>query len=275
MGRTILISGISSGIGAAAAERFLQRGDSVLGLSRHPPSLPGVAWQQADVGDAAAVAVAVDKLLDGCARLDAVICNAGAGMLGSIEEVPEAAARELFETNYFGALNLLQATLPRLRGQTGGHVVIMASLASRVPLPFQAHYAASKAALESLGMALRLEMAPFGIRVSLVEPGDILTGFNQALRRLVPPDSPYGPWLERCAEAVAGNMRAAPAPGIVVDIIERILASPAPRARYAVGPSARLVSLASRLFPDCLNLVLIRRHFGLSDQRGRSDRLGE
>ncbi|MBS1210822.1 MAG: Oxidoreductase, short-chain dehydrogenase/reductase family [Proteobacteria bacterium] len=275
MKRTILISGISSGIGAEIADRLIRRGDRVLGLSRRRPANPGVSWHVADVRDASSVPPAIDALLAGQDRLDAVICNAGEGMLGSIEEVPVDEARDLFETNYFGVINVLQAVLPRLRAQGGGHVVIMASLSSRVPLPFQAHYAASKAALESLGMALRLETAPFGIKVSLVEPGDIQSNFNQAMRRRVWPDSPYATWLARCAVAITGNMDVAPGPAVVVDIVERILDSPEPRARYAVGPSALLVALASRMFPDSLNLKLIARHYRLSVDRGRFDRFGK
>lgn len=229
----------------------------------------------ADVRDASSVASAIDALLAGQDRLDAVICNAGEGMLGSIEEVPVEEARDLFETNYFGVVNVLQAVLPRLRAQGGGHVVIMASLSGRVPLPFQAHYAASKAALESLGMALRLETAPFGIKVSLVEPGDIRSNFNQAMRRRGWRDSPYATWLARCAMAIARHMDAAPDAAVIADVVERILDSHEPRTRYAVGPSALLVSLASRMFPDSLNLKLIARHYGLSVERGRLDRFGK
>jgi NAD(P)-dependent dehydrogenase (short-subunit alcohol dehydrogenase family) len=273
--RTVLISGVSSGIGAATASRLLSRGDTVLGLSRKRPALSEVHWQAADVRDASAVEAAVRAVLQEQPRLDAVICNSGAGILGSVEEVPVKAARDLFDLNYFGVVNVLRATLPRLRAQRSGRVILMASLASQVPLPFQAHYAASKAAVESLGMALSIELAPFGVTVSVVEPGDIRTRFNQAMQRLGAADSPYRPWLANCAEAIARTMSVAPGPDIVVQVIERILSTPRPRIRYRVGPASALVGVATRLLPDAWNLGLIRRHYGLSGWVRARERLGE
>jgi NAD(P)-dependent dehydrogenase (short-subunit alcohol dehydrogenase family) len=263
MTRTVLISGISSGIGAAIAARLAGRGDQVLGLSRSPPAQSGITWQPADVCDSVAVVAATDALLTGHDHLDAVICNAGVGLLGSVEDVPLDAARRLFDVNYFGVVNVLKATLPRLRAQGKGKVLIMASLASRVPLPFQAHYSASKAALESLGMALGEELAPHGIGVSLIEPGDIRSGFNAAMRRFEDPGSRYHPWLARCAQSVSDLMKNAQDPKIIGDLVEDILECSRPRPRYAIGSGARLVTLATRVFTDRMNLGLIRRHYRL------------
>jgi NAD(P)-dependent dehydrogenase (short-subunit alcohol dehydrogenase family) len=266
MQRTVLISGVSSGIGATTAQRLSARGDRVLGLSRRaPPDGTNIAWHACDVRDALQVQAAVSALLPAAATLDAVLANAGVGgPFASVEEADPADVRELFDTNYFGVVNLVRAALPRLRAQRSGRIVITGSLAGRVPLPFQSHYAATKSALESFAFALRCEVAAFGIGVSLLEPGDIRTPINDSVTAAAgSADSPYARALARCAAAVRADVEAAPGPQLVAALIERILDAARPRARYAVGPSTLLVGLARRALPEALNLALVRQHFGL------------
>jgi NAD(P)-dependent dehydrogenase (short-subunit alcohol dehydrogenase family) len=264
--RTVLVTGASSGIGRATAELLAASGFRVFGASRRPPPAPlaGVhdAWLQVDVRDAASVDAAVRDLVSAAGALHAVVCCAGYSGFGSVEEATIDQARAQLETNVIGTLTVLRATLPRLRA-TRGRVVVVGSLAGRAPIPFQAHYSASKAALDALTLALRVEMAPFGVGVTLVEPGDIRTPFNDNMDWGRGPDtrSPYAERRARCELVVRASLPKAPGPSIVAATIHRALTARRPRVRYTVGPDSVLVPLGRRFLPDWLSLGLIRRHF--------------
>ena len=263
MTRAVLITGATSGIGEASAALLAREGWTVFGTSRRrPESTPqGVTWLQMDVRDEAAVKRAVDEAIMRAGRLDALVCNAGFGIFGSIEETPLDSARAQFETNVFGLLACLRATLPHLRASGGGRVALVGSLSGRAPIPFQAHYSASKAAVDSLAQALRMEVAPFGVSVSLVEPGDIKTAFNEATEFDGARGSVYGERIARCEAVIRRSLIAAPGPEIVARAVLRALTDARPRVRYPVGPDSRAVPFARRVLPDWLSLRFIRRHF--------------
>ncbi|MFI5182801.1 MAG: SDR family NAD(P)-dependent oxidoreductase [Vicinamibacteria bacterium] len=260
--RVVLVTGASSGIGAATASLLVDRGFLVFGGSRKPPALPGpVRPLTMDVLDEASVRRAVGEVVTEAGPLDGLVCNAGFGVFGSIEETDLARVRAQFETNVFGTLNAIRAVLPAMRGRRQGRIVIVGSLAGRAPIPFQAHYSASKAALEALALALRIEVRPFGICVSLIEPGDIRTGFNEATDWGPRAESPYAGRLRSCEAVIRESLPKAPGPEIVARAIHRALTDRRPRVRYTVGPDSRLVPLGRRLLPDFLSLELIRSHF--------------
>ena len=265
--RSVLVTGASSGIGAAAAELLASSGFRVVGTSRDPERAalraPHVDWVSMDVREDASVAEGVKRAIDRMRGLDALVCNAGIGVFGSVEELPLDAAREQMETNWFGTLRVLRAALPELRRAKSARIAIVGSLAGRAPIPFQAHYSASKAALDALARALHNELFGTGVRVSLIEPGDIRTAFNDATDFDLVRDSSYGVRLARCREVIERSLASAPGPEIVARVILRALTARNPRIRYAVGPDARLVSFADRWLPERLGLWLIRRHFGV------------
>ncbi|MBY0402135.1 SDR family NAD(P)-dependent oxidoreductase, partial [Myxococcota bacterium] len=134
----------------------------------------------------------------------------------------------------------------------------------RAPIPFQAHYSASKAAIEALVFSLANEVRPFGLEVSLIEPGDIDTAFNDVMDwGEPPPGSPYTERRLRCEKTIRESLPKAPKPALVADAVAHALTARRPRLRYAVGREARLVDLGKRLLSDGLNLKLIRDHFGI------------
>jgi len=265
--RTVLITGASSGIGAAAAGRLASRGDRVFGTSRRPgpDADPAVEWVAMDVGDEASVEKGVAAVKEQGGELDAVVCCAGFGIFGSVEETPLDAAERQLDTNFFGVLRVLRAVLPDLRAAAarGGdpRVLLVGSLAGRAPIPFQAHYSASKAAVDALALALRSELRPHGVRVSLIEPGDIDTPFNDAMEWGDASGSPYQASLEACEQVIRESLPKAPKPDVVARAIEKALDARNPRVRYAVGADSVLVPIGRRLLPDWLNLRLIRSHF--------------
>ncbi|MFC9585626.1 oxidoreductase [Streptomyces yangpuensis] len=179
------VTGASRGLGAEITREALERGHSVIATARdasavlkaHPEQPDGLLAVDADVTDEEQLAAAVEAGLVRFGRIDTVVNNAGYGLVGAIEEVSDRAARDLFEVNVFGVLNTLRATLPTLRAQRSGHVLNISSVGGFATAPAVGLYGASKFALEGISEALHGELAPLGIRVTVIEPGGFRTDF--------------------------------------------------------------------------------------------------
>jgi NAD(P)-dependent dehydrogenase (short-subunit alcohol dehydrogenase family) len=195
------------------------------------------------------VARTVGRELEAAGGLDLLVQNAGMGISGPVEEVDAAAFQRQFAVNLFGPLELVRQLLPKLRARRG-RIVFIGSLAGRFALPFQAHYAASKAAIASFSDSLRMEFAPFGVRVSCVEPGDFATGFTDAREKHATPGSPYAAKPSACLEAAEGQERGGGEPDWVARVVEALSADEHPPARRPVGKWARTMCLLQRLLPD-------------------------
>ena len=182
------ITGASRGFGRVWAEAALDRGDKVVATARSADSLAGLAKAygsavlplELDVTDRAGVLAAVERAHAHFGRLDVVINNAGYGLFGAIEETSEEEARAQIETNVFGALWVIQAALPRLRQQGGGHILSVSSIGGIVAFPTLGLYHASKWALEALNESLAQEVGGQGIKVTLIEPGSYATDWAGA-----------------------------------------------------------------------------------------------
>ena len=264
---SVLITGASSGIGASTARLLAERDFRVFGTSRAPQryaaSAPHVEWIELDVLDDTSVTKGVAEASAAAGGLDALVCNAGNGIFGSVEEVSLEAAREQFETNFFGLLRCVRAALPAMREAGRGRIVLVGSLAGRAPIPFQAHYSASKAAVEALALALRNEVHPYGVKVVLIEPGDINTGFNEVMQWGEPGSSVYGARALAAERVIRESLPKAPGPEVVARAIHTALSARRPRVRYTIGAEAALTPIGKRLLPDGLFQRLIRGHFSL------------
>lgn len=263
--KTVLITGASSGLGAAMAERMAGRGWRVFGTSRKARAASdSIEWIEMDVCDDASVERALADVFGRTPRLHGLVCNAGYGIYGSIEETTLERARGQFETNFFGVLRVLTPVIRRMREQNEGRILLVGSLAGRSPIPFQAHYSASKAAIESLAFTLANELDPYAIDVSLIEPGDINTAFNDVMDwGDADASSPYADASALCEKSIRESLPKSPGPEIVADAVEHALTSRKPRLRYAVGNEATLVGLGKRFLSDRASLRFIRSHFGL------------
>jgi len=263
--KSVLITGASSGLGAEMARRMVERGWRVFGTSRMPQTdHEGIEWVAMDVCDDASVQTALESVYKRTDHLDGLVCNAGWGIYGSIEETSLARARAQFETNFFGVLRVLTPVLTRMRERNAGRILLVGSLSGRAPIPFQSHYSATKAAIESLAFGLANELDPFNIQVSLIEPGDINTAFNDVMdwgER--PSDSPYASRMAISEKSIRESLPISPGPEVVADVVEHALTADKPKLRYAVGREARLVGIAKRLLSDRLSLKAIRDHFGI------------
>ncbi|MFD2093811.1 SDR family oxidoreductase [Blastococcus deserti] len=209
MPKTWFITGASRGFGREWTIAALERGDAVAGTARDPKSLDDLVARfgdellpiRLDVTDRDAVFAAVHQAHDHFGGLDVVVNNAGYGQFGMIEEISEAEARAQFDTNVFGALFVTQAALPYLRTQGSGHIVQVSSIGGISAFPNIGIYNASKWALEAFSQSLAAEVADFGIRVTIVEPGAYSTDWGGASAKHATPDPAYDAFREKAAEA--------------------------------------------------------------------------
>jgi NAD(P)-dependent dehydrogenase (short-subunit alcohol dehydrogenase family) len=250
--RVVLITGASAGIGQVAADQLHGDGWTVVGASRRGTASTGWTPLVMDVDDDASVRAGVRQVIADNGRIDAVVACAGWGLAGAVEETPIAEAKEQFETNFWGSVRVVQEVLPSMRRQRGGRVVLVSSIGGIVGIPFQAFYSASKFAMEGYGEALAYEVAPFGIEVTLVEPGNVRTDFT-ASRRTVQPPAGEHPYAAIMTKAV-GLMERDEANGVpaaeVAMAIARVLGSSHPRRRVSVGKMGeRIGIIGKRLIP--------------------------
>jgi NAD(P)-dependent dehydrogenase (short-subunit alcohol dehydrogenase family) len=199
MVKTWFVTGCSTGFGRVLCEELLERGEQVVATARRVETLSDLAGERCltatlDVGQPAQIEAAVAAALERFSRIDVLVNNAGYGEMGVIEEFEDAAARRQFDTNVFGVLNVQRAVLPVMRRQGAGHVLNVSSIAGLASFPMAGMYCASKHALEAISEALAQEIAPFGVKVTLVEPGRFRTDF--AGRSLGMPDAVGDAWRE-------------------------------------------------------------------------------
>jgi NAD(P)-dependent dehydrogenase (short-subunit alcohol dehydrogenase family) len=244
--KTIIVTGTSTGIGFSAAVALARAGHDVFATMRAPgqsPELQTLAEKERllitvtslDVDDDASVRSAIEGVLKSRGRIDVLVNNAGIAGLGSIEEQPLDQFRRMMETNFFGVLRCMKAVLPGMRAQRSGRIVNVTSVAGKLAFPGQSAYAASKFALEAVSEALAAEVRPFNVRVSIVEPGVILTpifGKGTDVSAAIYP----GP---RRMNAIFGAALEQPVPASVVgEQIRDIVADDSWQLRYPAGPAA-------------------------------------
>ncbi len=253
--RAILVTGASSGIGNAAAQRLAQDGFTVFAGVRKESDARAVAGAHAnlrpvvlDVTDADAIAHAIDVVRSSELPLYGVLNNAGIAVGGPLEYLPLADLRRQFEVNTFAPIAVVQAAMPLLRASRG-RIVCVGSIASRFGPPFIGPYSASKAALAMLVDSLRIEIAPYGIRVSLFEFAAVRTpiwekgrSLKTELAQRLPPQAltDYAPFIEAASRRIDHEERVGLDPELVAAAIAGTFTAPSPRARYVIGRQAKI-----------------------------------
>jgi NADP-dependent 3-hydroxy acid dehydrogenase YdfG len=248
----VLITGCSSGFGRGAAVELTKRGHEVIATARRPEVLVDLDVAQTvalDVDDDRSVGDAVAA----AGRVDALVNNAGYGLIGPVERLPIDEGKRLFETNFFGALRMIQAVLPQMRERGEGTIVNVTSVAGRVAPPLDGMYAGTKFALEGLSEALKVEVGHFGVKVALIEPGFFETTFSNSARRVGTDTAPYDA-LERAwseaATRLRGGAESGPGPEAVAQAIADVVESDAPPLRTPVGADAEMVFAARAHMDD-------------------------
>jgi NAD(P)-dependent dehydrogenase (short-subunit alcohol dehydrogenase family) len=266
--KVALVTGASRGIGRSVSRLLAEKGYKVYGTSRSPEAAePEAAPEnlcmiQMDVTSEDSVRETVSRILSEAGRIDILVNNAGISVAGPVEETPIRMARSQFETNYFGTLRMIQAVLPHMRGRGQGIICNIGSVAGKIALPFQAHYCASKFAIEGLTEALAIELEPFGIRVILIEPADVLTTIWHDRAHCQEKDSPYSKALGRFLKVKGQEMGAnATPPEIVAREIVAAIESKGKRLRFGVSKGAEMLILARKLLPDSLMQWAVKRNY--------------
>lgn len=284
-GQVVIITGASAGIGAETARRLARGGARVVLNARRQDRLDALKREiESAGGNALAVAGDVtsaddrrrliSETMNAHSRIDGLVNNAGYGQRGPLEIVPIEAIRKNFETNVFSLLALTQLVMPVMRGQGSGTIVNISSVAGRVARPFSSIYDSTKHALEALSDGMRGEMAPFGVRVVIIEPGFIITEFlevaNSIAKDIPQRDNPYSTFLNDTDSSIRRFRRLAGTPDDIARLVERALTAAKPKLRYAAPAHAHIFLALKWLMPEGLLDRLMKRQMGLTPERLRS-----
>lgn len=262
--KVVLITGASSGIGRAAAKKFIEQGYIVYGAARTESDLKYLADYQAghyilmDITDAEMRKNCIDQIIKSEGKIDILVNNAGYGAYGAVEEVPVEKAKAQFEVNVFGLSELTKLVIPHMRNEKQGRIINISSIAGKIWTPLGGWYHASKFALEGLSDCLRNELREFGIDVILIEPGAIETNWAQTAGENLIKTSGEGIYqkdAERKAnkyKQMYGKGGMAAEPEVVAKAIFKTAETHKPKARYAVPAHAKLILFFRWLLPDRL-----------------------
>lgn len=259
--KVVLVTGASSGLGAATAKLLAQRGFQVFGTSRNPQKvqIDGVIALPLDVRSTESVQTCVQEIVHQLGRLDVLINNAGyVGPASASEEMALPQLKALFDTNFFGTVQMTNTVLPLMREQQSGCIINISSLGGRVAFPFFSAYIASKHALEGYSESLRYEVRDFGIHVCLVEPGFFKTNIATTTEAPANPVDAYAEWRRLMGVRDKYSIEHGRDPLLVAQKILDIIQDPAPALRYPVGLDAQVMTRAKRFLPTSLFERLMR-----------------
>lgn len=263
--KVVLVTGVSSGIGRAAAIRFAKSGCRVYGTVRNAAKadgVPGVTLIEMDIRDDASIERGVRSIIAQDKRIDVLVNSAGVTLLGATEEASIAEAQTLFDTNLFGLLRTIKAVLPYMRAQRSGRIVNVSSVLGFLPGPYMALYAASKHAVEGLSETLDHEVRQFGVRVSLVEPSFTKTNLDLNAPQTGSNISDYSQERSLVWAAIQKNVQNAPSPdGVAATIVDAALGGW--KMRHTPKGEASLLAKLRRFMPAAPVEKGIRKTFGL------------
>ena len=267
MEKVVLITGGSSGIGKSVGEFLHSKGFVVYGTSRNPERYSNSQFPllALDVRNVESIQRAVAEVISKSGRIDVVINNAGVGITGPIEEIPTEEIKNNFETNLFGPIEVMKASLPQMRLQKSGLIINITSIAGYMGLPYRGIYSASKGALELITEAMRMEVKSFGIHITNVAPGDFATNiaagrFHAPLLKGSAYEIPYGNTLKMMDEHVDSGSN----PNEMAEAIHKIILTSNPKIHYKVGVFMQKFSIVlKRILPDNVYEKMLMNHYKL------------
>lgn len=242
-----VLTGGTSGIGRQTALALKNAGYTVYELSRRAQGVEGLNHLVADVTDEAAVKKAVDEIVAREGKIDVLVNNAGFGISGAVEFTKTEDAKRLFDTNFFGMVNMNRAVVPVMREAGQGRIVNISSVAGQIPIPFQTYYSAAKAATNSYTMALANELRPYGVTVCAVQPGDIKTGFTKAREKTVDGDDVYGGRIGRSVSRMEHDEQTGMDPAVAGKFIANVAMKKKVSPIYTIGASYSFLTFLTRL----------------------------
>jgi NAD(P)-dependent dehydrogenase (short-subunit alcohol dehydrogenase family) len=270
--KVALVTGGSSGIGECTVRELLDAGYVVHTCARRVERMQPLAELGAhvfamDVTDDASMVAGVSRIVDEQGRIDVLVNNAGYGSYGAVEDVPIEEARRQFDVNVFGLARLTQLVTPHMRKQGSGRIVNISSIGGKFYEPFGAWYHATKFAVEGFSDSLRMELKPFGVDVVLIEPGPIITEWNEIARDSLlerSGDTDYGKYARRAHKVLTefDKPGRASRPEAVARKIRKAATTRRPAARYPVGRGARMITSSRDHLPDRVFDGVISRMYG-------------
>ena len=227
---------------------FAERGWRVFELSRSGADGDGITHVNCDVCDEKSTKAAIAEVLKQTETIDVVISNAGFGISGAVEFTDIQEAERQMDVNFMGAVRFTQAVLPHLRKQGFGRIIYTSSVAAQLPVPYQAFYSASKAAINAMALALANEVKDFGISVSVMMPGDVSTGFTDARARV----TKVYTGADKAITTMERDERGGMSPRQMAALFWHIATCKSPRPQYVGGFSYRVLCLLDRILPKRL-----------------------
>ena len=267
MSKVVLITGASSGIGKSIAIFLSEKGYKVYGTSRNPKNTADFSFEliALDVLKVDTITTAIDFIIKKEGRLDVLVNNAGMGITGPIEDTPTDEMRAVFNTNVFGAVDVMKAALPQMRKQKSGTIINVTSIAGYMGLPFRGLYSATKGALETITEATSMEVKPFGIKVTCVAPGDFAT--NIAAGRYHTPvfnDSAYKENYQMNLNLMDAHVSGGMDPVEMAKAVHNIIETKNPKIHYKVGGFMEKFSIVlKRILPDRMYEKILMNHYKL------------
>jgi len=262
MNRVAIITGGSSGIGLETARALAKRGVKVYEFSRREAEFDFMQHISVDVTDESQVFSAVNGVFEKEGRIDILINNAGMGISGAFEFTDEKDARRLMDVNLFGMNNMIRAVLPHMRAAKKGRIVNLSSVAAPLPIPFQAWYSISKAAVNALTMAVANEVKPYGVSVCSVMPGDIKTGFTAARKKSIAGDDEYGGRIERSVSRMEKDEQNGMKPEFAGSFIARLALKKRVGPYNTIGFIYKCCVLLSKILPGRLVRFVLGKMYG-------------
>jgi NAD(P)-dependent dehydrogenase (short-subunit alcohol dehydrogenase family) len=250
--RVAVVTGASAGIGKACADGLAATGWKVTGASRRGSGGRDWTGLVMNVDDDDAVQSGIGGVIERDGRIDALVAAAGWGVAGAGECTPIAEAKAQLETNFWGCVRVVQAVLPHMRAQGGGRIVLISSIGGVIGIPFQAYYSASKFALEGFAEAIAYEVAPFGVHVTLVQPGNFATDFtaSRVFAESGPAAAAYSAAMRKAVSLMERDEANGAPAAQVAATLQRVLAASRPPRRVSVGKTAERAGLvAKRVLP--------------------------
>lgn len=265
MSKIALVTGASSGIGKAVALELVRHQFTVYGASRNVISgeiIDGVVQLQMNVNSEESVIKGIEFIYQREHRLDVVVNNAGLGIIGAVESISNNEAKEIFDTNVFGVLNVCRHAIPLLKKQKRSYVFNITSIAGLMGLPFRGIYSASKYAVEGLSESLSQEVKDFGIKVVIIEPGDFNTNINNSRKKAQVTPKEYLELENKVLTQVNREVANAPDPVLIGRKIVAIMKKRYPRLRYKVATPFQKISVLIRdIIPDRWFEYLVMKYY--------------
>lgn len=256
------MTGAGSGIGLSASKALARDGWTVYDFSRTDRAAPDVKHIGCDISDEAQVRAAVARVIEEQGRIDLLLNNAGFGISGAVEFTRAEEAEKLIRVNLLGADNVTRAVLGAMRAQRGGRILFTSSIAGILPIPFQAWYSVTKAAINAYALALRNEVAPFGVSVCAVMPGDIHTGFTAAREKSAAGDDVYGGRIEKAVSTMEKDEQGGMSPDVAGAYLAKIAGKKRVKPLYAIGAQYKLFAVLAKLLPARLSNWIVGRLYG-------------